>query len=213
MKRILAPVAVLLLVSLALAVGGESEPASKPAGPPPLQLTTPVQRLSYALGMEIAGSLKKLDADVDLAVLIRGLEDAATQKETLLSTDEAANVRYGFGRQRQEERARRAQDLPSRNREEGKEFLLKNGEKEGVVTTESGLQYEVLKEGDGPTPGARDKVTVHYRGTLLDGTEFDSSYRGGEPSTFSVGGVIRGWTEALRLMKVGAGLPRPKGAS
>jgi FKBP-type peptidyl-prolyl cis-trans isomerase FklB len=94
--------------------------------------------------------------------------------------------------------------LSEKNKKEGEEYLAENKKKEGIITTQSGLQYKVLKKGTGKIPKSTDTVTVNYRGTLIDGTEFDSSYRRGQPASFKVNGVIRGWTEALQLMKEGA---------
>ena len=102
------------------------------------------------------------------------------------------------------EKARKRQDLSEKNRIEGETFLAENKNKPGVITTASGLQYKILQKGDGPVPTNTDRVKVHYRGKLLDGTEFDSSYERGTPATFAVTGVIKGWTEALQLMKVGS---------
>ncbi|MBW2412326.1 MAG: FKBP-type peptidyl-prolyl cis-trans isomerase, partial [Deltaproteobacteria bacterium] len=113
-------------------------------------------------------------------------------------------IKQEFSRQVQESRQTQMAALSEKNRADGEAFLAANKNKEGVVTTASGLQYKVLKKGDGPKPQNNDRVSVHYRGTLLDGTEFDSSYKRGKPATFQVNGVIRGWTEALQLMNVGS---------
>jgi len=157
-------------------------------------------RTSYALGMDIAGNLKRAPFDIDPEMLIKGLSDVLLGKPTLL-TD--AEVRETLMAQQREVVAKR-QQLAQENESKGRAFLEENKKKEGVVALPSGLQYEVIEEGTGEMPGPKDMVTVHYTGTLIDGTEFDSSRSRGQPATFPVTGVIRGWTEALQLMKVGA---------
>ncbi len=158
---------------------------------------------SYAMGLDIGNTLENMNADLDLPSLLKGLSDILEEKEPLLTPEQAADVLQLFAQRMQEKAVEDRTDALTRNSEEGAAFLAENGEKDGVMTTESGLQYEVMTEGDGPTPTAMDRVTVHYLGTLIDGTKFDSSYDRGQPATFAVTGVIAGWTEALQLMKVG----------
>lgn len=160
------------------------------------ELKTTSEKAGYAVGLDIGASLKRFESGIELKALFRGIEDTLKGNKPLLTREEAAAVRNELFKRIQEE-------LAEKNLKEGEAFLAENQKKEGVVTTASGLQYMVLKEGDGPTPTATDRVTVHYRGTLLDGSEFDSSFSGGKPATFQVRGVIAGWTEALQLMKVG----------
>lgn len=174
--------------------------AAAPAAP----LATDKEKFSYALGMNTSQLIKAQNIDVDVEALLRGLRDAHTGSQTQLTKQEMAEVLT----KRQQEMQAKAQEQQrlagEKNKREGDAFLAQNKARPGVVTLPSGLQYEVITEGTGPTPKATDMVTTHYRGTLIDGTEFDSSYKRGEPVTFSVGGVIKGWTEALQLMKVGS---------
>lgn len=209
MKRILVMIAALALALSLLTCTVNKEKASKEAkvqkeGKASKEekalkegLKTSSGRLSYALGLEIGASLKRLQTEIDLAVFARGVEDSLKGRETFLTPQEAAKVREEFMKKMQNEFAGKSQ-------KGGKAFLAENKKKEGVVTTASGLQYMVLSEGNGPKPKATDRVSVHYRGTLVNGTEFDSSYKRGQPATFAVNGVIPGWTEALQIMKVGS---------
>jgi FKBP-type peptidyl-prolyl cis-trans isomerase len=198
MKRMWALPTMLALAFFSLSCSSnKTEPAQ-------VDLNDPAAKFSYALGLEIGASLKQLGAEIDMDVFARGVEDNLKGNEPLLTPQQAAEIKQEFFKKLQAERAERNKDLAEKNRKEGEKFLAENKKKDGVTTTASGLQYEVLTEGDGPTPKATDQVTVHYRGTLIDGTEFDSSYNRGEPVTFPVQGVIAGWTEALQLMKVGS---------
>lgn len=168
------------------------------------QLETVTQRGSYAIGVDIARSVQRTGAAIDVDLMVAGLRDQLAERDLRIDEEQLATVMREFAMQMQESQARVREEQMTANREEGAAFLEENATKQDVVTTESGLQYEVMEEGDGATPSASDVVTVHYRGTLLDGTEFDSSYRRGEPATFPVTGVIPGWTEALQLMPVGS---------
>jgi FKBP-type peptidyl-prolyl cis-trans isomerase FklB len=179
------------------------EPTAAEAGPAP-KLETLRDKASYAIGVDIGTNLKQGSIDVDVEILSRGIADALAGPDRLLTDDEIQEAMTVFQEELRTKRAERAEELAAENKEEGKAFLAANGKKKGVKTTKSGLQYKVLKEGDGPTPKATDTVTTHYRGTLIDGTEFDSSYSRGEPTSFPVDGVIAGWTEALQMMKVGS---------
>jgi FKBP-type peptidyl-prolyl cis-trans isomerase FklB len=161
------------------------------------ELKTPAEKVSYALGLDIGASLKRFQSGLEFDALFQGIEDSLRGSKPLLTQQEAAEIKSAFFNKIQ-------QELAEKNLKEGQAFLAENKKKEGVITTASGLQYMVLKEGDGPKPEATDRVSVHYRGTLLDGTEFDSSFSRGRPATFQVQGVIAGWTEALQLMKVGS---------
>lgn len=168
------------------------------------ELKTFAEKISYVLGQEIASSFKESPVEIDLDIFIQGMNDSLKGRKSLLDADETNQIKQEFSRQVQQSRQTQMSAFSEKNRAEGTAFLAANKNKEGVVTTASGLQYKVLKKGDGPKPQNNDKVTVHYRGTLLDGTEFDSSYKRGKPATFQVNGVIRGWTEALQLMNVGS---------
>lgn len=162
------------------------------------------ERLSYTIGMDIGESLAEQGMELDLDLLVEALRASYAGEETLLTQEEALAERDAFIQRRQQELESERADEAERNLEEGQAFLADNREEEGVEETESGLQYRVLEEGDGDQPAAEDQVTVHYRGKLLNGTEFDSSYDRGEPATFALNQVIPGWTEGLQLMREGA---------
>ncbi|MEZ4915258.1 MAG: FKBP-type peptidyl-prolyl cis-trans isomerase [Chitinophagales bacterium] len=156
------------------------------------------QKAGYAYGINLAQNLKKQGAsDLDLAMLLKGIEDAMSDKDLLLSYEESAGVLNTYFTQAREKQLQK-------NLNDGKAFLAENKDKKGVSVTSSGLQYTILKEGNGPKPSATSTVTTHYEGKLLDGTVFDSSYERGEPATFALNRVIPGWTEALQLMPEGS---------
>jgi FKBP-type peptidyl-prolyl cis-trans isomerase FklB len=142
--------------------------------------------------------------EANFEALTRGLRDAIDGRDPLLSVEEMKRLIVDVKKRAREAGLRKIQETIVKNAEEADKFLAENGKKPGVKTTASGLQYLVLKEGDGPTPKANDTVKVHYRGTFINGKEFDSSYAKGEPQTFQTDGVIKGWTEALQMMKVGS---------
>lgn len=196
MKQVL--LATIVLVLSSAACSGQTPKA------PIKELKTPDEKLSYAIGLEIGTSLKDLPTEIDFAVFVQAVQDGLKGEKPLLTQQQAIEIKKEFGKKVREERARERTELGEKNQKEGEAFLAENKNKKGVVTTESGLQYVVLHEGDGPKPKATDRVKVHYRGTLIDGTEFDSSYKRGTPATFSLKGVVAGWTEALQLMKVGS---------
>jgi FKBP-type peptidyl-prolyl cis-trans isomerase len=168
------------------------------------ELDTPEERLSYTIGMDIGSSLSQQDMELDLDLLVEALRASYAGEETRLTREEALAEREAFMEQRQQQmQAQRAEEA-DQNLQAGQAFLEQNRDREGVMETESGLQYRVIEEGEGESPAAEDRVTVHYKGTLIDGTEFDSSYDRGEPATFALDRVIPGWTEGLQLMKEGA---------
>ena len=169
-----------------------------------LALKTQRDKTSYAIGLNIGKSLRKDSVDVDPNILLRGLRDALAGGKTLLRDDEAKAVMAALQSDLRKKQEEKAQHVGETNKKEGEAFLAANKTKEGVITLPSGLQYKVLKEGMGPKPSAGHSVVCNYRGTLLDNTEFDSSYKRGQPATFQVGQVIKGWTEALQLMPVGS---------
>lgn len=169
-----------------------------------IKLDTDIQKLSYALGMEIGSNLKDLQGKIEFDYFINGMRDLFEGKELKISQEEAQKIKTTFIQKLQAERAEEMKKVGAEKKKEAEEFLAENKKKDGVTTTESGLQYEILKNADGPKPLLTDKVKVHYSGMLLDGTEFDSSYKRGEPATFPVNGVIQGWQEALQLMPVGS---------
>ena len=161
------------------------------------------QKASYSLGQDLGRNLASSASRIDLDALVAGFADAMAEAEPKLTLEEQQQALMAFGQSVQEARAAEAEALAETNRAEGEAYLTENGARDGVITTESGLQYEVLAEGEGPNPGPQDRVTIHYTGTLIDGTEFDSS-RGGDPATFGVSGVIAGFGEALQLMSPGS---------
>jgi len=159
---------------------------------------------SYSLGFQFGQNLKSQGVEINLAIYTSGIQDALGGKESQMTSEEirvtitALQQRLGAAQQKvQKEQA-------AKNLSEGKAFLATNEKKEGIKTLPSGLQYKVLMEGSGKIPKAENSVTVHYKGILIDGTEFDSSYKRGQPATFQANGVIKGWTEALQLMKEGS---------
>ena len=168
------------------------------------ELKTETQKLSYALGLDLGAYFKSLGEDFDLSVIQKGIDDAYNGKKPLMTVEEAAQVQQQFASRQQEKQVKQAMEMTKANQEAAKKFLDENKGKEGVKTTGSGLQYKIVKEGKGAKPSAADTVKVHYKGTLLDGTEFDSSHKRKQPAEFRVDQVIPGWTEALQLMSVGS---------
>jgi len=159
---------------------------------------------SYTLGYQFGQSMKAQGLDLDMEVYTSGIQDALTGAKPRLSQDEMRTTVTELQKRLAAARQKEIKEIADKNLAQGKAFLEENKKKDGVVTLPSGLQYKVLTEGSGKMPKATDSVTVHYRGTLIDGKEFDSSYKRGQPATFQVGKVIRGWTEALQLMKEGS---------
>ncbi|HKK90812.1 MAG TPA: FKBP-type peptidyl-prolyl cis-trans isomerase [Desulfobacteraceae bacterium] len=165
-------------------------------------LKTEQEKISYALGINIGQNLKK-DVDVDIDAFFKGIKDSQTDK-SLLSDEEMKQTMMAFQKKMQQKQQVKMQKVAQQNKADGAAFLEANKKEEGVKTLDSGLQYKVIKEGEGASPKASDTVTCNYKGTTIDGKVFDSSYKRGEPASFQVGGVIKGWTEALQLMKVGS---------
>ena len=166
-------------------------------------LKTQKDKVSYGIGMNIGKNLQRDAVDVDTDLLSRGLKDALSGGKTLMNEEEYRATMTALQKEMMEKQAEAARKLAEKNKTEGEAFLAANGKKEGVVTLPSGLQYKVIQSGTGKTPKATDTVETNYRGTLVDGTEFDSSYKRGQTATFPVNGVIAGWTEALQKMKEG----------
>jgi FKBP-type peptidyl-prolyl cis-trans isomerase len=222
LKRTLTTAATLLLAGITLAGSSlaQQTPAAKPStasttqkepvkqSPASTELKTQKEKASYAIGMSVARSLeqtlKRDEIEVDPAILARGIKDTLAGTTPLLTDQEAQaaiTTLQQEARAKQETKAKAAGD---ENQKEGAAFLASNKSKEGVVTLPDGLQYKVEKQGDGAKPTAADTVECNYRGTLINGKEFDSSYKRGQSATFPVGGVIKGWTEVLQLMPVGS---------
>ncbi len=168
------------------------------------ELKSDKEKISYSIGMDIGGNLKRGSVEVDPDLLAKGLKDSYGGGKTLLTEDQARQAIADFQKTMMAKKAETMRKLAEKNKAEGEKFLAENAKKAGVKTLPSGLQYKVIVPGKGKSPKASDTVTVHYKGTLIDGTEFDSSYKHGQPATFPVSGVISGWTEALQLMKEGA---------
>jgi FKBP-type peptidyl-prolyl cis-trans isomerase len=199
-------IAALSLLSLSAAYAADA-PAAAPTTQP-VGLDTLAKRAGYAVGLNIGGNLKQTDFELDPETLVQGIHDALTGAQHRLTEAEVRQVMREVQQRaanRQVESDPKLQELAKKNKTEGDEFLAKNKAAEGVKTTASGLQYRVVKEGEGKAPTAGDIVTVHYTGKLISGDVYDSSKDRG-PATFPVAGVIPGWTEALQLMKEGGQL-------
>ena len=178
-------------LSLAVSVLAEDKPP---------QLKDLKDKASYSIGLNFGMNFKRQNVDLNSDAFAAGFKDGMSGRNPLMSEQEVRETMTAFEKDMQQKQGEMAQ----KNGAEAEKFLAANKTKEGVKTTSSGLQYKALKEGNGAQPKSSDTVTVNYRGTLIDGTEFDSSYKRGQPATFPVGGVIKGWTEALQLMKVGS---------
>jgi FKBP-type peptidyl-prolyl cis-trans isomerase FklB len=184
-------------------------PAAKPGTtvakkPTVLTLKTQKEKASYAIGLNIGKSMHKDSVDVDPNILLRGMKDGLAGAKPLLTDEEAKAAMVALQADLRKKGEEKMLVQGEANKKEGDAFLAENKSKEGVVALPSGLQYKILKEGSGPKPAATDSVVCNYKGTLLNNTEFDSSYKRGQPVTFPVNGVIKGWTEALQLMPVGS---------
>ncbi len=169
-----------------------------------LDLKDQKEKESYSLGFQFGKNMKFQETEIDFGVYMSGLRDALEGKGPRMTQEDMRSTINALQKRLAEAQQKFRKDQAEKNLAEGKAFLEENGKKEGVTTLPSGLQYKVLAEGSGRTPQKSDMVTVHYRGTLLNGTEFDSSHSRGQPQVFRVDGVIPGWTEALQLMKDGA---------
>ncbi len=192
-RLFMAVLAVLLSAQVASAQVASAQVAETP------KLESTKDKISYHIGFNIGSNLSQQGLDVNFQWLTTGISEALAKSDHRLGQEEIEALVQKFEEQLQAEAAKAA----AANKQKGEQYLVDNAKKEGVVTLESGLQYKVINSGSGATPTAADTVKTHYRGTLIDGTEFDSSYKRGEPATFPVARVIRGWTEALQKMKVG----------
>jgi len=194
-----------LVIAVVVGLVGSSLVAAPPV------LKTENDKVSYTIGQDIGRNvqsvlknLKKNGVEIDQQIITQGILDAITGAKSALTEDEQKAVMAAFQKEMAASAPKRMAEVAARNKKDGEAFLAENGKKEGIVTTKSGLQYKVLKEGKGAMPKGTDTVKTHYHGTLLDGSVFDSSVERGEPATFQVNEVIKGWTEALQLMKVGS---------
>ena len=166
-------------------------------------LDTTLQKASYSYGVDVASRLKQQGIDLDVNALNRGIADSYNGAELALDDEARIQAKTMFQAELRDSMAKKQAETAASNQAAGEAFLAENAKKEGVITTDSGLQYKILTTGDGEQPKDTDTVTTHYRGTLIDGREFDSSYKRDKPASFPVKGVIKGWTEALQLMHVG----------
>ncbi|MDH7598519.1 MAG: FKBP-type peptidyl-prolyl cis-trans isomerase [Sedimentisphaerales bacterium] len=188
-----------------LIIGQAMALAQQPAGVSAnVEFKTQQERLSYAIGCQIGTNLKAQQTEYDIAMLVKGLTDVLKGQTPVLSELEIRQLITQWQQQVQAAQLKQRQELAEKNLAEGKAFLAANAKKEGVKVLPSGLQYKVIKEGSGKSPTMADRVKVHYRGRFINGTQFDSSYDRGQPAEFPVGAVIKGWTEALQLMKPGS---------
>lgn len=169
-----------------------------------LDLKSQRDKESYSFGYQFGQNLKSQGMDINVELYSSGIRDALNSKEPLLSKEEISKTISELQKRIMTTRQKEFKEMADKNLAEGKAFLEQNKKKEGIKTLSSGLQYKILTKGSGKTPNVTDNVTVHYRGTFINGSEFDSSYKRGKPETFQVSGVIRGWTEALQLMQAGS---------
>jgi len=191
----------LLTLLLAVAFLGEGMSQEKLTK---ADIKTQKDSVSYGIGMNIGKNLKMQGIDVTTEILVQGLKDGLEGTSAALLSDEEINtVLNSLQQEMTAKQAEKVKELSEKNKAEGEKFLAENKKKDSVVTLPSGLQYKVIKAGKGKSPKAEDTVETNYKGTLIDGTEFDNSYKRGEPTTFPVNRVIKGWTEALQLMKEG----------
>lgn len=194
MKRLCAALALSCLSPFASAVAEEA-----PAG-----LESQADKINYSVGFRVGSDFKGQGEGLSHDLLVKAVQDAVSGTEPLMSQEEMRATLAELQRKMVEQAAAQRQKDLAGIIDEGRAFLAENGRRAGVVTLPSGLQYEVIEPGTGPSPTLTDQVSVHYRGTLVDGTEFDSSYQRGNPAAFPLQGVIAGWTEALQLMRAGA---------
>lgn len=169
-----------------------------------VELKSPKDSLSYSIGMNVGQNLKMQGFDVNTAIVARGMNDILDSIPTLITEDQAQAILMSSQQQMMEKQQEVVKMQAEKSKTEGEIFLTENKKKEGVVTLPSGLQYRIITKGTGKKPSATDTVTVHYRGTLIDGTEFDSSIKRGQPATFALNAVIKGWTEGLQQMPMGS---------
>jgi FKBP-type peptidyl-prolyl cis-trans isomerase len=193
-----------LAAMIGYAVGqAQEKPAKSASAPGQPELKTLEEQAAYAIGLDIGKSILADGAELNPDLVARGLSDAMKKSKPLLTDEKIKEVMTAYSKAMQAKAEAKAKPIAEKNLKDGAAFLAANKDKEGVTTTESGLQYEVMKEGTGATPKKTDLVRVHYHGTLIDGKVFDSSIKRKEPAEFVVGEVIAGWTEALQKMKVG----------
>lgn len=189
----------LLLMSMGVALTGIAAEDDKSAN-----FKSEEDKASYSIGFDFGVNILEHLGDLNFDVFAQGVEDAYKEKEPKISQEDMKTIVLDYRRKKVEQKKAEVEQMALNNLSESEQFLKANAEKDGVKTTESGLQYRILNEGEGSNPKVSDTVVVHYSGTFINGEEFDSSYRRGKPAEFPVTGVIKGWTEALQLMKPGA---------
>ncbi len=204
MKKAILPLAIAALAVGLQACSQDSQEGGASASGDAVSLDTPTKRLSYGVALGLGRNMSSDGMEMDIDAFTLGLRDAFSGAEQRLTQEEIQAEMMAFQEKLEAEQQEQQQVLATSNAEAAETFMAENAQREEVTTTESGLQYEVMRMGDGDTPGPEDTVEVHYSGKLLDGTEFDSSYKRGEPVTFGVGQVIAGWTEALQMMPEGS---------
>ncbi len=170
----------------------------------PLALKTQKDKVSYTIGVQAARNFKSQGIDINPDLVVKGLRDALSGEKLLMTEDDVRATMTAFQEDLRQKQAQARKTAGEDNKKAGEAFLAENGKKEGVVSLPSGLQYKILKAGEGKKPTEADTIVCNYRGTLIDGTEFDSSYGSGKPATFGLKGVIPGFREALKLMPVGS---------
>ena len=191
----------IIVISTGLYACNEENSANSSSASP--SLDTLEQKASYSFGVDVASRLRQQGIDLDVNALNRGIADSYNGTELALTDEERIQAKTDFQTQLRDAMVKEQAATGEKNIATGKAFLEENGKKPGVITTESGLQYKIITTGEGKQPKDTDTVTTHYKGTLIDGREFDSSYKRNTPASFPVKGVIKGWTEALQLMHVG----------
>jgi FKBP-type peptidyl-prolyl cis-trans isomerase FklB len=188
-----------IVVALMLSIGGGTILAQTKTAP-----KTKKEKVSYGIGVNIGKNMKMQGLDIDQGYLTQGIKDGLNNSKTAMSDKDMDETMKSFQQEMSTKMQAKQKIEGDKNKKEGEAFLEANKKKDGVITLPSGLQYKILKEGSGAKPTATQTVKCNYRGTLIDGKEFDSSYKRGEPTEFPVGQVIKGWTEALQLMPVGS---------
>ena len=201
MKKTIYLTSLVICIMLTFAVQAKKKPEVKKT---PIAIETEMDKVSYSIGANIGQNFRKNELQINLPVFIQGLKRALNGGELLLTEADMRQVMQDFQKKMMDKQRKIMEEQSTKNLAAAEKFLAENKTKKGVVTLPSGLQYKIIRAGTGATPAATDKVKTNYRGTLLDGTEFDSSYKRNAPATFGVTGVIKGWTEALQLMKEGA---------
>jgi FKBP-type peptidyl-prolyl cis-trans isomerase len=190
---VLTTLSVAVMIPFSCGTGGSKPP-----------MKTFKEKYSYMIGLDIGREFKQMNTEIDYNALLWGIQDVTKNRPPLLTPGALDSVKMEFSMMLQQAQAPMRKEMAEKNTKEGEAFLAENKKKPGVITTASGLQYTILKKGTGPKPKVTDKVKVHYRGTLLDGREFDSSYKRDQPAIFQLTGIIPAWTEALQLMNVGS---------